>query len=68
VNPLLTLQVDAECDWWKAEQWCNEHIGNWNEDWYKLCRRPAASLFGNNTTHWFFADEEKRLLFMLRWV
>lgn len=68
MNPKLTLQVDVECDWWEAEQWCNEYIGKWNEDWYKLGIDPAASMFGNNTTHWFFEDEQKQLLFILRWA
>lgn len=67
MNPDLVLKADVECDWWEAEQWCNEYIGQWNVDWYKLGVDPAAAMFGNNTTQWYFKDEQKMVLFLLRW-
>ena len=68
MNPDLILRADVECDWWEAEQWCNEYVGLWNVDWYKLGIDPAAAIFGNNTTHWYFKDEQKMVLFLLRWA
>lgn len=67
MNPDLIYKAVIECDWWEAEQWCNEHVGKWNIDWYKLGIDPAASLFGDNTSTWYFADEQKMLMFLLRW-
>ena len=55
------------CDWSDAQNWCEEYVGEFNEDWYKLGIDPAASLFGDDTTTWFFKEEEKMMLFMLKW-
>lgn len=67
LNSDLKYMCRIKCDWMQAQDWCTESVGEFNVDWYKLGIDPAASLFGDNTTTWYFKDEQKMLLFMLRW-
>lgn len=67
INSNLSYMAKINCDWPAAQAWCEENVGEFNVDWYKLGIDPAASLFGDTTTTWFFKDEEKMLLFLLKW-
>ena len=55
-------------DWKEVEDWCIEHVGHWNIDWYKLGIDPLAHLSGDYTTTWYFKDEKNAMLFILRWT
>lgn len=68
INPDLKYMIRIECDWVAAQDWCNENVGEFDVDWYKLGIDPAASLYGDYTTTWFFKDEEKMFLFALKWA
>lgn len=67
INPNLKYMARIHCDWWDAQHWCEEHVGEFNVDWYKLGIDPMEGLYGEPTSTWFFKDEQKMLLFMLRW-
>ena len=67
INPDLKYMIRLNCDWWEAQEWCKEHVGEFDVDWYKLGIDPAASLMGDHTTTWFFKDNEKMLMFALKW-
>jgi len=36
-------------------------------DWYKLGIDPVAHIFEDNRTTWYFKDEHKMAMFLLRW-
>lgn len=67
MNPNLVHKCVVECDWWEAQEWCKEHAGEFNQDWIKLGIDPAASLFGDKTTTWYFRDPKIATMFLLRW-
>ena len=67
-NPDLKYMIRIECDWYAAQEWCKENVGEFDVDWYKLGIDPAAYLMGDHTTTWLFKDEEKMFLFALRWA
>jgi len=61
-------------DWAEVEQWCLEHIGEWDQDWYRLgidVAQLAVAIeledYGIETT-WYFKDEQKMVMFLLRWA
>lgn len=68
INPKLAYEVNVVCDWAAAQDWCKEHVGEFNQDWLKLGIDPAASLFGDHTTTWYFKDPEMATLFILKWA
>ncbi len=62
-------EVIVECeDWPAAEEWCNEHIGEWNVDWYKLGIDPVQWIVDDFKTIWYFKTEANAVLFKLRWT
>jgi hypothetical protein len=67
MNPDLVYEVKIVCDWAAASDWCLEHVGEFNKDWLKLGIDPAASLFGDMTTTWYFKDPWMATLFVLKW-
>lgn len=68
MNPELKYMARIECDWAAASDWCKEHVGEFNQDWIKLGIDPAASVFGDYTTTWYFKDQKKLVEFLLRWA
>ena len=67
MNSELRYKVVVDTDWPKAEEWCVKFVGEWDADWYKLGIDPAATIFGDNSTTWYFKDEHKMAMFLLRW-
>jgi hypothetical protein len=55
--------------WPEVEEWCNDNIGPWNQEWYKLGEDAAAMVFdaGYRSTY-FFRTEEQAIIFTLRWA
>ena len=52
----------------EVEQWCQDQIGPWNEEWYKLGDDPAAQIFNPGyRSVYYFRTEEQALLFTLKW-
>jgi hypothetical protein len=68
MNSELRHKVVVDTDWPKAEEWCIEFVGEWDTDWYKLGIDPVAHLFEDNRTTWYFKDEHKMAMFLLRWA
>ena len=67
MNSELVHEVKITCDWAEASDWCTENVGEFNQDWIKLGIDPAASLFGDRTTTWYFKRERDAIMFVLRW-
>jgi len=63
-------------DWAEVEQWCLEHIGEWDQDWYRLGIDLAQLVVSiergaddqTYETVWYFKDEQKMVMFLLRWA
>ena len=56
-------------DWPAAEEWCQQHIGEFDQDWYKL-GIDAADWFrdGPICTRWYFKKEKDAIIFSLKWT
>ena len=56
-------------NWPEIQDWCEKYIGEFDKDWYKLGIDPMEFLLGSYEikTTWLFKEEEKAVLFMLRW-
>ena len=67
MNPDLKYEVKIKCDWPAASDWCFENVGEFNQDWLKLGIDPAAALFDDHTTTWYFKDERMAAAFVLKW-
>jgi len=61
MNTELRYKAVVETDWSAAEEWCVEFVGEWDTDWYKLGIDPV-------THTWYFKDEHKMAMFLLRWA
>ena len=68
MNSELVYKAVIETNWIDAEQWCIQFVGEWNIDWYKLGIDPAATIFGDNSTTWYFKDARKMAMFLLKWT
>lgn len=70
MNPDLKYQVVIHNDnWHLAQEWCEQTIGVFDQDWYKLGIDPVAHLFTNQTESiWYFRSEKDAVLFSLRWL
>jgi len=61
-------------DWGEVERWCNDNIGEWNLEWYKLGVDITRLVVAIETedylveTTWFFKQERNKTMFMLRWA
>lgn len=60
------ISIEHE-DWYEVQLWCDEFIGKFDEDWYKLGIDPLARFNGNPQTTWYFKREQDIILFKLRW-
>ena len=61
----ITLETS---DWYPIQQWCEVYLGEFDKDWYKLGIDPAEYVIdGRTRTTWLFKDEQKCILFSLRW-
>lgn len=67
MNPELKYEVKIKCDWPAASEWCKENVGEFNKDWLKLGIDPAAALFDDHKTTWYFKDEQMAAMFVLWW-
>jgi hypothetical protein len=68
MNPLLIYEATTEEAYPEVEAWCIDHVGEWNEDWFRLRHDIAAVLgSGNHKQHYFFKTEQDCTMFMLRW-
>lgn len=55
-------------DWCAAQDWCDQFIGVFDHDWYKLGIDPAEFITtGELTTTWWFKNEKDAMLFKLKW-
>lgn len=68
-NPELVYKATTTAPYWEVQEWCEQHVGEFNRDWYKLGIDPLISLNngGRFESEWFFKDEQKMLMFILRW-
>ena len=57
-------------DWASAQAWCDENIGQFDQDWYKLGIDPLEALKSTEPvrTVWFFRRESDAVAFSLRWL
>ena len=68
MNPRLKFPATTTHPYVEVEQWCLDHIGEWNVKWYKFGIDPMAYAMGDKTTHYWFADEQSAVLFKLKWT
>jgi hypothetical protein len=70
VNPALTHEVIIyNDDWHLAQTWCEENVGRFDQDWYKLGIDPVDRLFFAKTqTIWYFRRAEDATMFKLKWA
>lgn len=55
-------------DWYPVQLWCEQTIGEFDQDWYKLGVDLAEMLDnGLMRTVWLFRREDHAMLFRLRW-
>jgi hypothetical protein len=56
-------------DWYTMQLWCQDVIGEFDQDWYKLGINPAQYVIdGVTQTTWYFKKEEHAILFKLIWA
>ena len=68
INPELIHKVSISCDWTKAAAWCEENVGEFNQDWYKLGIDPLSGFRdGDPISEWCFKRERDAIMFVLRW-
>jgi hypothetical protein len=70
MNPDLTHEIIIHNnDWHLAEEWCNQNIGAFNQEWYKLGIDPMDNLLYEKTPSvWYFRREQDAVAFALRWT
>jgi hypothetical protein len=70
MNPALKYQVIIHNnDWHLAQEWCQQNIGEFDQDWYKLGIDPMSSMFDQKIQSvWYFRDETDAVMFSLKWV
>ena len=55
-------------DWQEVCDWCTQHIGEFDQAWYKLGEDIAAqSIYSDYKSTYMFRDEQHAILFQLRW-
>lgn len=56
-------------DWLPVQLWCEQTIGEFDQDWYKLGVDLAEMLDnGLMRTVWLFRREDHAMLFRLKWA
>lgn len=56
-------------NWPIVQEWCEEYIGEFDVDWYKLGIDPVEFISNKEFyTTWLFKDEKKYIHFKLRWT
>jgi hypothetical protein len=56
-------------EWPLAQEWCEENIGPFGEQWYKLGIDILGFLDGPKwQTEWYFKREQDAVLFQLKWA
>lgn len=56
-------------DWSPVQLWCEQTIGEFDQDWYKLGVDLAEMLDnGLMRTVWLFRREDHAMLFRLKWA
>ena len=54
--------------WPIVEQWCLDHIGEWNVEWYKLGEDVTAQIvYPDYRSTYLFRTEQQLLMFKLKW-
>lgn len=54
-------------NWIEMQNWCENYIGEFDKDWYKLGIDPMMWLNGDTSSTWYFKKEKDIILFKLRW-
>ena len=73
MNPKLIHKVIIQNDHWhEAAAWCDQHIGEFNDTWYKLGIDPLEMMMrptgAKTQTVWYFRNEKDALMFKLKWA
>lgn len=56
-------------DYTVIAQWCEQHIGPFGQDWYRLGNDIAMMVFEHNVgTMYYFRQAEHAVLFRLMWA
>lgn len=54
--------------WPEVVEWCEQNIGKYDRDWFKLGEDPAAmSIYTDYKSTYLFRKEQDAVLFKLRW-
>ena len=62
-NERLTYTIYTTHPWPDVEQWCNDNIGAWNVEWFKVGKDPVVSI----RTNYLFRTKQQALMFLLMW-
>jgi hypothetical protein len=55
--------------WSEVQVWCEQNIGEYDRDWYKLGEDIAAqSIYTDYKSTYMFRDERHAVLFKLKWT
>jgi hypothetical protein len=53
----------------EVQAWCEQNIGQFNQEWYKLGEDIAAqSIMSDYKSTYMFRDQRDAMLFELRWA
>lgn len=56
-------------DYTLIEEWCEQYIGKFDQEWYRLGNDIAMLVFEHNLgTRYYFRQAEHAVLFRLRWA
>jgi hypothetical protein len=68
-NPALTVPVKTYSHYSECEPWCEEHIGAWNEMWWKDFQDMAMSVALGEVPQpdcYWFKREQDAVIFRLK--
>jgi hypothetical protein len=68
-NPALTVPVKTYSHYSECEPWCEEHIGPWNEMWWKDFQDMAMSVALGEVPQpdcYWFRREQDAVIFRLK--
>lgn len=69
MNPDLKYKVIIYNDWQLAQDWCEQTVGVFDQDWYKLGIDITMQLFDERIESvWYFRSDKDAAMFALKWL
>ena len=68
MNPELKYRGETMADYSLVQAWCEQHCGEFGQDWYRLGRDPMTGiLYGLVPDVYYFKDPKIATAFVLLW-